>query len=119
MDVFIKTELDRNVLFVVQDLQNELRQCVTKYLEPILKYKRLHCKEALPIHPLNGIISLTKLFDTFWCLPDVQTQLNENESISTRLIEMYFVFCLIWSVAASVDDEGRRKIDIIFRETEG
>lgn len=84
-----------------------------------MKYKAIHCKEALSIHPLNGIISLTKLFDTFWHRDEVQTQLNENESFSTRLIEMYFVFCLIWSVAASVDDEGRRKIDIIFRETEG
>ena len=84
-----------------------------------MKYKDIHCKEALPIHQLNGIISLTKLFDTFWYRDDVQTQMNENESFSTRLIEMYFVFCLIWSVAASVDDEGRRKIDIIFRETEG
>jgi dynein heavy chain len=77
-----------------------------------MKYKYLNCKELISIHELNGIISLTKLFDTFWYL-------NENETISERLIEMYFVFCLIWSIGASVDDEGRKKIDIIFRETEG
>ena len=84
-----------------------------------MKYKSIHCKELVPIHELNGIISLTKLFDTFWYLNEMQMQLNENETTSTRLIEMCFVFCLIWSVAASVDDEGRKKIDIIFRETEG
>lgn len=90
-----------------------------KYLEPILKYKQVHCKELIPIHELNGIISLTNLFDTFWHLSDVQQQFNDNEILSGRLIEMYFVFCLIWSIAASVDDDGRKKIDIIFRETEG
>jgi len=90
-----------------------------KYFEPILKYKQFHCKELIPIHELNGLISLTNLFDTFWSLADVQQQFNENEILSGRLIEMYFVFCLIWSLGASVDDESRKKIDIIFRETEG
>jgi dynein heavy chain len=84
-----------------------------------MKYKHINCKELIPIHELNGIISLTKLFDTFWYSNEIQIQSNENETISGRLIEMLFVFCLIWSVAASVDDEGRRKIDVIFRETEG
>ena len=84
-----------------------------------MKYKHLHCQELIPIHELNGIISFTKLFDTFCNFYENQISLNENEIISTRLIEMYFVFCLIWSIAASVDDEGRRKIDLIFRETEG
>jgi dynein heavy chain len=79
-----------------------------------MKYKNLHCKELVSIHELNGIISLTKLFDTFWYLNE-----NEGEIISTRLIEMCFVFCLIWSIGGSVDDEGRKQIDIIFRETEG
>ena len=71
------------------------------------------------IHELNGIISFTRLFDTFSSLTEIQTQSNEDEPFSGRLIEMYFVFCLIWSVGASVDDEGRKKIDIIFREIEG
>jgi len=84
-----------------------------------MKYKYVNCKELISIHELNGIISLTKLFDTFWYLNEIQIQSNENEIISGRLIEMYFVFCLIWSIGASVDDEGRKKIDIIFRETEG
>ncbi len=110
---------DESLNLFFQDLQTELRNCVKKYLEPIMKYKYLHCQELISIHELNGIISFTKLFDTFWNVQEIQIQLNDNETISTRLIEMYFVFCLIWSIAASVDDEGRRKIDLIFRETEG
>jgi dynein heavy chain len=84
-----------------------------------MKYKQLYCQELISIHELNGIISFTKLFDTFWNLTEIENQSNENEIISIRLIEMYFVFCLIWSIAASVNDEGRRKIDLIFREIEG
>ncbi len=84
-----------------------------------MKYKHMNCKELVPIHELNGIISLTKLFDTFWNFNEIQMQPNEGEIISGRLIEMWFVFCSIWSIGASVDDEGRKKIDMIFRETEG
>jgi dynein heavy chain len=84
-----------------------------------MNYKKLYCKELVRIHELNGIISLTKLFDTYWNLHENEIELNEGELISTRLIEMCFVFCLIWSIGGSVDDEGRKKIDIIFRETEG
>ena len=84
-----------------------------------MKYKHMHCQELVKIHELNGIISLTRLFDTFWILNEIQIQLNDNETISGRLIEMHFVFCLIWSIAASVDDEGRKRIDVFFRETEG
>lgn len=84
-----------------------------------MKYKQIHCKELISIHELNGIISLTKLFDTFWYSNNQEIQLSNNEIILQRLIEMYFVFCLIWSIGASVNDDGRKKIDIIFREIEG
>lgn len=99
--------------------QNEIETCVKKYLEPILIYKRLNCQELISIHELNGIISLTRLFDTFWSSDSVQQQMNETDSFFGRLIEMIFVFSLIWSIGASVDDDGRKKIDLIFRETEG
>lgn len=35
------------------------------------------------------------------------------------MVEMTFVFSMIWSVCASVDEEGRKKIDSYLREIEG
>lgn len=84
-----------------------------------MTYKRIHCRELIPIHELNGILSLTRLFDTFWFSNEIQQQMNENETIFGRLLEMVFVFSLMWSVGANVDEDGRKKIDLIFRETEG
>ena len=36
-----------------------------------------------------------------------------------RMIELYFQFCMIWSICASVDEDGRKKIDNYIREMEG
>lgn len=35
------------------------------------------------------------------------------------VVEMTFVFSMIWSVCASVDEEGRKRIDSCLREMEG
>ncbi|ERE69395.1 dynein heavy chain 6, axonemal-like protein [Cricetulus griseus] len=37
----------------------------------------------------------------------------------TTMVEMTFVFSMIWSVCASVDEDGRKKIDSYLREIEG
>lgn len=48
------------------------------------------------------------------------TQVNpadtENYAV---MVEMTFVFSMIWSVCASVDEDGRKKIDSYLREIEG
>jgi dynein heavy chain, axonemal len=100
-------------------MQKAIVHCQTKYLEPIMSYKRVHCQDVIRIHELNGIISFTRLFDTFWYENEFQQQLNDHESImSTRLIDMCFVFCLIWSLAGNIDEHERKQIDVIFRELE-
>lgn len=41
---------------------------------------------------------------------------GENHTV---MVELTFVFSMIWSVCASVDEEGRKKIDSYLREIEG
>ncbi len=35
------------------------------------------------------------------------------------MLELWFLFCLIWSVGASVDENSRKKMDTFIRELEG
>ena len=35
-----------------------------------------------------------------------------------RMIELWFQFCMIWSICASVDESGRKKMDTFIREME-
>ena len=96
-----------------------LNQLIEKYFQPISIYKREKCREIIRTVKLSDALSLTKLFETFWNSNEFQTEINENPTILSRLIEMSFVFSLIWSIGTSVDDEGRKQLDLIFREIEG
>ena len=42
----------------------------------------------------------------------------DQENFS-RMVELWFQFCMIWSICCSVDEEGRKKIDTYIREMEG
>lgn len=47
-------------------------------------------------------------------------QLNPDDTEKYgRMIELWFVFSLIWSVCASVDEDGRKKMDSFLREMDG
>jgi dynein heavy chain len=100
-----------------KEVQDELKNLINKYIKPILNFKKLNCKELVPIAELNGIKSMCNLFDSFG------TKENgidpQGEEFFSRMIEMWFLFCVIWSIGASVDEDGRKKLDAFIRELEG
>lgn len=98
-------------------MAEELRRLFDKYLLKISEFKRLNCHELVPIAQLNGVISLTKLFDAL-ALPANGVDPNDQENF-VRMVELWFQFCLIWSICAPVDEEGRKKLDNYVREMEG
>ena len=49
-------------------------------------------------------------------LPQVDPVDSENFS---HMLELWFLFCSIWSLGAGVDEDGRKKMDNMIRELEG
>ncbi|KAM9855172.1 dynein axonemal heavy chain 2-like [Aulostomus maculatus] len=88
-----------------------------KYIDSTLDFKRRNCKEIIAITELNGVISLCRLYDS------IATKINKVETLEKedleRLVELQFAFSLIWSICASVDEDGRKKINIFLRKKEG
>jgi dynein heavy chain, axonemal len=98
-------------------LVEELRRLIEKYLEKIIQFVRQNCVELIAISELNGVISFCKLFD---CLATLDNGLDPSDQDSyVRMIELWFQFCMIWSLCCSVDEDGRKKIDNYIREMEG
>ncbi|KAM9836557.1 LOW QUALITY PROTEIN: dynein axonemal heavy chain 2 [Aulostomus maculatus] len=96
---------------------NHLKCLFDKYVASTLNFKKSNCKELIPITVLNGVTSLCHLYDSF------ATHSNgvNNSDVENfgRIVELWFTFSLIWSVCASVDEDGRKKMDNFLREMDG
>ncbi|XP_053575482.1 dynein axonemal heavy chain 2 [Bombina bombina] len=94
-----------------------LQRMFDKYIEKVMQFRKSNCKELVPQEETCGVISLCKLYEA---LATADNGVNPSDSENyNRMIELWFVFSLIWSVCASVDEDGRRKIDNFLREIEG
>ncbi|XP_069502374.1 dynein axonemal heavy chain 2 [Ambystoma mexicanum] len=110
---YVQSWLERRPKGEVETLQ----QLFSKFTEKLLNFKKNSCKELVPIPEISGVVSLCKLFDS---LATVENGVNPADSDNyTRMIELWFIFCIIWSVCAAVDEEGRKRIDNYLREMEG
>ncbi|NP_001406856.1 dynein axonemal heavy chain 2 isoform 1 [Mus musculus] len=94
-----------------------LQRMFEKFINKILSFKKDNCNELVPVPEYSGIISLCKLY-TVLATPENGVNPADAENYSF-MVEMTFVFSMIWSVCASVDEDGRKKIDSYLREIEG
>ena len=85
-----------------------------KYAVKVIDIKQHHCQEPVPITTINGVISLTNLYDAFASGAD----LEKGEEAYLLLLEKWFVFCMLWSIGGSVDEAGRDVIDTCVRDIE-
>ena len=96
------------------DTANFLLEMFNKYAVKVIDIKQHHCQEPVPITTINGVISLTNLYDAFASGAD----LEKGEEAYLLLLEKWFVFCMLWSIGGSVDEAGRDVIDTCVRDIE-
>ncbi|XP_054461370.1 dynein axonemal heavy chain 2-like [Anoplopoma fimbria] len=96
---------------------NHLKRLFEKYIESTLNFKRSNCKEIIPITELNGVTSLCRLYDSL-ATSSNGVNASDTENLGT-MVELWFIFSLIWSICASVDEDGRKRMDNFIREMEG
>ncbi|XP_030837708.1 dynein heavy chain 2, axonemal [Strongylocentrotus purpuratus] len=97
--------------------QDIIQHLIDKYLMKIQDFKRHNCKELVTISELNGVASFCNLYSA---LATEENGVNPADKDNyERMIELWFLFCLIWSVGCTVDEDGRKKLDNYIREIEG
>ena len=87
-----------------------------KYVPKVLKVKKTQCKELVPTSETACVINLCKLFDAL--CKNLKKADDEEQEAFLLYFEKWFVFCLIWSIGATVEEESRREIDYILRDIE-
>ena len=71
------------------------------------------CNEPVPVADLAGVRSLASFYDA---LSPTVIPGGADAETTARAVEMAFTFAMIWSVGASVDEDGRREVDSLLRE---
>lgn len=94
-----------------------LSETAFRYLDKVLTTKKLNCKELVASSDAACVRNLTKLFDSLeeqWEGKSKELPVDEFHAY----VEKWFVFSMIWSIGATIDEQSRRELDIVIRDIE-
>jgi len=93
-----------------------LKDWTAKYLHKVITVKRTSCNEKVKTSEIACIKHFCNLFDVL--VSDFKKKEEQAMSDFMFYIEKWFVFCIIWSIGATVDADSRKAIDDFLRDTE-
>ncbi|CAL7938030.1 unnamed protein product [Xylocopa violacea] len=96
----------------------QMRRLFDEYVDDTLEFKRRKCEELVPVPELNAVQSLCKLVEVL-ATPENGVEFTGDVDMFANICKMWFFFCMIWSLFASVNEEGRFRVDNYMREIEG
>jgi dynein heavy chain len=99
-------------------LREYLNDLFEKWIPRMMTVKKA-CKEPVVVPETSLIIAFCKLLDS---IAKIESTLNwdndKKDDIYWSLLEKWFTFALVWTVGATVNEEGRNMIDYHMRDIE-
>ncbi|KAI9004259.1 dynein heavy chain and region D6 of dynein motor-domain-containing protein [Gaertneriomyces semiglobifer] len=93
-----------------------LRRLLDKYIPQSLDFRK-SCQELVPVPEICVIRSCCTLFDA---LATPENGVNvEDGDVYPRMLELWFLFSIIWTLGGSLTNESRKRFDMFLREIEG
>lgn len=94
-----------------------LKRLFDKHFQRALDFRKERCVELFKGTDLNTVTSFCHLYDA---LATSENGINiQDTDFFERMVELWFVFCLIWSVGATVVEDSRKDFDMLIREIDG
>ncbi|KAJ3172703.1 Dynein heavy chain 2, axonemal, partial [Geranomyces variabilis] len=93
-----------------------LRRLVDKYIPSTLEFRK-SCEELVKVPEICAIQSFCILFDA---VASAENGVDPKDPDSySRMIELWFLFSVIWALGGSLTDDSRKRFDMFLRELEG
>ncbi|KAG9397278.1 Dynein heavy chain and region D6 of dynein motor [Carpediemonas membranifera] len=97
--------------------QAALVRLFDKFLPPVLELVNSECEQIVEVDELSTVKSLMDLYDI---LGTPENGLDPADAdMFGRMVELWFVFSLVWSIGGVLNDSSRRKFDLVVRDLEG
>ena len=97
-----------------------LSKMFEKYAWPALQFRSApgaELVEVLELSEVQCVQSLCRLLDCT-LTSDNGVDSGSDEANYMRLLELYFTFCVVWSVGATLDEASRVRFDVFIRDVE-
>jgi dynein heavy chain len=92
-----------------------LKNLVDRYLPTLLEFKK-SCSELVPVSEPSVIRSLFTLFD---CVAIEENGVLPDTPEFPKMLELWLLFCIIWTVGGTLTESSRKKFDMFLREIDG
>jgi len=101
-----------------EDFKDFILELVDSLIEPVLKEKRERCKDLVPCMETQLVISFCKLLDSLSLEKQNGISFDEpkKNDLFLQRFEIWFTFAMIWSIGATVNEEGRKILDYFIRD---
>ena len=85
-------------------------------LPPCVRLATKECKMPQPMHEINLAQACMRLLEALLAeFSDEALVAEMNKNLLLTWLDSLFLFALVWSVGAAVDEEGRKKFDATLR----
>ncbi len=92
------------------------RELFEKWVEKLLKFKDVQCREPVSVPDFVLVKNLCTLYDAMCKHENFTFKDKLGNEDAKPVIERIFLFCVVWSIGAAVDEKSRGKITAAFAD---